>query len=151
MVLLTIPWALIRKMYLLYLWSKILVYQHFNFLPKTYLINYSAWVPSMRQPNIDLSLEQWLSYHRLSKLLWQKNQIGFRMPVKSDLYSRKLDSLERKDWYLDGGSKIGLKRFFIYACRRYYSLTNFLENPKEGPFQLCQNNFSSLMLTKLKI
>ena len=32
------------------------------------------------------------------------------------------------------GSEIGLKRFFIYACRRYYSLTNFLENPKEGPF-----------------
>ena len=41
------------------------------------------------------------------------------MPVKSDLYSRKLDSLERKDWYLDGGSKIGLKRFFIYILRRY--------------------------------
>ena len=99
-------------------------YQHFNFLPKTFLNNYSAWEPSMRQPNIDLSLEQWLSYHRLSKLLWQKNQIGFRMPVKSDLYSRKLDSLERKDSYLDGGSKIGLKGFFIYILRRYCNFSN---------------------------
>ena len=30
--------------------------------------------------------------------------------------------------------KLVRKRLFIYVCRRCYNFSNFLENPKEGPF-----------------